>query len=602
MRQLPGRLLLIVLLLCQCLYVQNIYAQTVPVDFASRLLIDREPLVSGETAMLGVVLDVPAGFHAQSHTPLDDFLIPLEVSPVQTPGLTFGTPIYPRAEIKHYPDVGRQSVLSGRVTILIPVTADTTIASSVVGGPTTIEINLTFQACNDEGMCFPPQRRVLTLPVPVLLQGTSQRINTDIFSTVTSDVKTTDATTSDAKTFDAKTFDIRAISLSLLTALAAGLLFNVMPCVLPVLPLKAIAFYEVAGQKRGKSFLLGLVFAGGMIGVFALLGVAIFPLTLFKWGELFMYGWFVWPMVILLTIMALGLFGIFNVNLPIKIYSFTPRHDTIAGNFFWGALTAVLATPCTAPLLPPLMIWAAQQPSLVAVLTMTCVGVGMSLPYVILSALPNVARAFPRTGPWGELFKQMMGFLVLGTAVWLASGRLITGPGFWYAVACVGWAAAVFLLVRSLRIAASRRSIVLAGVAGIFLAAIPTYAAYVLNISVGRWTQYSVATFNAARQTQPVLVKFTANWCATCQVIEANVYSKPDVWQALKSHNIQTFKADLTFPAADASTDANPLLTQLNPAGGIPLTAIFTPGNAEPIVLSSLYTHSELLDVVRRLR
>ena len=227
-----------------------------------------------------------------------------------------------------------------------------------------------------------------------------------------------------------------SISYAFGVAFVVGLLFNIMPCVLPVLPLKAIGFYEVGQHKRSRSFLFGLVFSLGIIAVFAILSVPIIVLKKISWGQLFSEWWFIWPMVLVLVAMAFGLFGTFTFRLPVGAYNFEPRHDTFSGNFLLGGFTAILATPCTAPLLPPLLVWAASQPTY-GVPAMLMVGVGMASPYLILSALPELARKFPRTGPWSELFKQMMGFMLLAAAAFFAAGQVIHSVNYWWIVFAV---------------------------------------------------------------------------------------------------------------------------------------------------------------------
>src|SRR5439155_3679285 len=157
------------------------------------------------------------------------------------------------------------------------------------------------------------------------------------------------------------------------TALLAGLLFNIMPCVLPVLPLKAAAFHRAAEHHRSRSLLLGVAFSVGIIAVFAVLAVLVLVLRVIQWGSLFSNPIFIWGIVILLVICAAGMFGAFTLQLPTALYNVDPRQDTVGGNVIFGAFTAILATPCTAPLLPPLLLWASTQPAYLGVPAMLMV-------------------------------------------------------------------------------------------------------------------------------------------------------------------------------------------------------------------------------------
>ena len=134
-----------------------------------------------------------------------------------------------------------------------------------------------------------------------------------------------------------------------------------MPCVLPVLPLKIMGFYEAAQHSRRRSIALGAVFSLGLVASFAVLAILVVGLRTLEWGGLFQKTWFTVTIVIVLSAMALSLFGLFTVNLPTGIYQFSPRHDTYVGNFLFGILTAALSTPCTFGMFVGLLTWALRS-------------------------------------------------------------------------------------------------------------------------------------------------------------------------------------------------------------------------------------------------
>jgi thiol:disulfide interchange protein DsbD len=383
-------------------------------------------------------------------------------------------------------------------------------------------------------------------------------------------------------------------------ALLAGLLFNIMPCVLPVLPLKIVGFYEAAQHSRSRAFALGLVFSAGVISIFAILSLLVIVFKAISWGDLFSQGWFVWGISALLVFLAVGLLGGWNFSLPLGVYNFEPRHDTFGGNFFWGALSAILATPCTAPLLPGLLLWATQQQVAIGVLAVIMVGVGMSLPYLILSAIPEVARRFPRAGPWPELFKQMMGFLLIASAAFFAAGRVIPGPNYlWVMTAAVG-AGSIFLVARAIQISPRVRPVSIASAIAVTMFAAAVFWTLRVKAGEANWEPYTDARFAELRSSgRPVLVKFTANWCATCQVVEGTVFHDQNVWREIKAENVAALKVDLTLDDAPGKN----LLLKLNPSGGIPLTAIWRDDAQGPsIQLESIYTSNELLKALRSLK
>ena len=208
-------------------------------------------------------------------------------------------------------------------------------------------------------------------------------------------------------------------------AFLVGIIFNVMPCVLPVLPLKAIGFYEVAqhnrAQERSPSAPSS---APGSSRASRVLAVLIVVLKVINWGELF-------TQVVVrradgrscCVAMALSMFGLFTINVPTALYNVTPRHDTYVGNFLFGILTAVLSTPCTFGMFVGLLAWASTQPAAVGVALIMTVGVGMAFPYLVLSAFPELARRFPRGGAVGaRSCKQIHGLPAAG------DGRLLRQP------------------------------------------------------------------------------------------------------------------------------------------------------------------------------
>ncbi|MCY2951129.1 MAG: thioredoxin family protein [Planctomycetota bacterium] len=565
------------------LFATSLPAQLQPTQRATvQAALNTPSLAPSQRAVATITLNIIPPFHAQSHTPLDQNLIPTEVTLAPNTHIKPDKPIYPPGQTVTYPALGKLSVYSNQVTIQIPFT----VSPSAPPGPLKLTGELTYQIC-DEKSCYAPE----TTPF-----------------TITTTVTSSSAPPPPPPHLTATPPEKPATALYWFSiAFLAGIFFNIMPCVLPVLPLKALSFYEVSQHHRDKCLLLGLVFSAGIVAFFAAIAVIILVFKSLTWGQQFSNPYFVWGIVILLTIMALAMFGLLNFNLPTGVYRFTPRHDTYTGNFLFGIFTAILSTPCTAPLFPPLMLWAHAQPVAIGIPAVMMVGVGMAFPYLLLSAFPQLAQNFPRTGPWSELVKQMMGFLLLVAAVYFAAGQLIEGPSFWYAVLAITAIACLFLLARTTQLA--KGALPLAVSSTLAVAAFASILTITLRVtglfrptttssataSHSAWTPYSPQALESAlKQNKIALVKFTANWCLNCQYIESTVFGDSTTLATLQQNNVVLLKADMTRK----NPPAQQLLIKLNPAGGIPLTAIYSPKLEKPLTLDSVYTAQTLLNAI----
>lgn len=542
----------------------------------------------GKSTTLTITLHIPDGYHAQSHKPLDESLIPFEVKVTAGSGIKVGEIRYPEPELKTYPGLGETSVYGGEVVVKVPLSIDANAKLDSLS----LSAEVSYQICDDAGTCFAPQTKTVTVLAPATAQpveggpaAASVAPRASLFG------------------FEA---DLTSLWVVVPVGLVVGLLFNVMPCVLPVLPLKVVGFYEASQHHRGKAIAYGAAFSAGLILVFVALGLLVLlSKTLFgqsiQWGQWFAYAPVVWGMTILLVILGAGMLGAFAIRIPTSLYGLSFRHDTYTGNVSWGALTALLSTPCTAPMFAPVLGWATAQPLISGFVAMLAVGVGMAFPYFVLSAFPEAARSFPRTGPASELVKQALAFPLLGTAAWLIGPTLVGDPQHWWLVVLVMAWGALFVLIRAAQILKSSTGILVTSALSVMIVAACVYVAISFNpitatptttseLKPGVWNEYSDDTLAAARKKGPVIVKFTASWCANCQVIEATVFKNDQTLAVIRQRGAYLIKADLTKSTA-------PGWARLNALGqtGIPLTAVYLPGRDQPVLLDSLYSSSDLL-------
>nr|NIN71488.1 hypothetical protein [Gemmatimonadota bacterium]NIO31171.1 hypothetical protein [Gemmatimonadota bacterium] len=358
------------------------------------------------------------------------------------------------------------------------------VAGDAEPGEAAVELAVRYQACDDR-YCYPPRTVPLTVPLVVALADAEviaapnePELFTDFsFGSV--------AEGSSGAVLPALRMSVFAwsfefdpngpVGLTLLLVLAAlgGLILNVTPCVLPVIPLKIMGLSRAAGQPT-RLFLLGLVMSAGVVAFWISLGGAIAFIAGFDAiSSLFQTGWFALAVGVIVAIMALGMMGLFSVRLPQAVYRIDPDQETVPGSFGFGVMTAVLSTPCTAPFMGGASAWAATQTPAITLATFGAIGGGMALPYLLLAARPGLVRKVPRSGPWSVLVKQVIGLLMLAVAVffigtWL-SVALAKPPeppsrAFWWGVAGCVAAACAWLTFRtfSLTKSTARRAMVAA--------------------------------------------------------------------------------------------------------------------------------------------
>lgn len=570
-----------------------------------------DALHPGQQAVVAVVVQIPQGYHAQSATPSDPNFKPFTIAPEGTTAARMLAPVYPTGQDQEYPDLGKLNVYTGQVIVYVPLL----VANDAPVGTLDLSGKVHLQMCDDH-VCFPPATISYSMEAKVVpASEVVAPANGELFKGFDPRVFATSAGSGSnappvspaaaAPGAEIQFFGWKfhlgngQYALAFAVAFVVGIIFNLMPCVLPVVPLKALGFYEASQHNRARCLLLGVIFSLGLLAAFAVLAVLVIVQQK-AWGELFAQGWFVWSIVAVLVVMAAGQLGAFSVVLPTSVYSFVPSHSSLLGNFLFGGFTAILSTPCTAPMFVGILVWAGQQPSWVGIATVMIVGLGMAAPYLLLAAFPELARKLPRAGAWSELLKQFMAFLLLAVAAYFAAGRLIAGNGYLWAVFGVVAAGGIFLIGRTAMLSRTPRAIGIASAVALALAGGVLWFTLKLT-GTGHelipWQPYTAQTFaSAARDGQVVMLEFTANWCANCKELESRVFTDPKAADAIRRLGVIPIRADLTTDSAAGW----PKLQTINASGGIPLTVIYSPKLNEPIQLSSIYTTANLIDALEK--
>jgi thiol:disulfide interchange protein DsbD len=388
-------------------------------------------------------------------------------------------------------------------------------------------------------------------------------------------------------------------------AFIGGLILNIMPCVLPVIALKILGFVGEARSEPRRVRNLGLIYAlGVLISFLALAAIVIAVKTAGHhagWGMQFGSPIFVVCLTTLVTLVALNLFGVFEIAPGGKIFNaagqLASKHGA-SGAFFNGILATTLATPCTAPFLAPALGFAFSQSTAIIILIFLFVGLGLAAPYVLLSWNPAWLKFLPKPGAWMEKFKIAMGFPMLATVVWLfnVASSDYGARVFWLGVFLVVVAFAAWIFSEFVQRGRKRKGIALAIVlillAGGYTyalenrlhwremiaetdAANPTLASG--GIDWQRWSPQAVTQARAAGK--PVVVDFTATWCVTCNAIIKPALENDSVVEKLKNLGAATFLADYTRTPQEMTDEISKY------GAGVPLVLVYPKNPDEPPIV-----------------
>lgn len=424
-----------------------------------------------------------------------------------------------------------------------------------------------------------------------------------------------------------------------------GLILNLMPCVLPVIGLKVMSFVEQAGHSRREALMLNIWYSLGLISVFmtfALLAV----LAGASWGATqFSSAPFNIVLAGVVFAMALSMLGVWEIPIP----GFIGGSDAMelaekegpSGAFIKGVLTTILATPCIGPGMSTALFWAVQQPAVVTLLVFFCIGLGMALPYLVIGAYPQLIKFIPKPGAWMETFKQIMGFVLLATVVFLLYVIASLDPALviptitlmiGIAVACWWISRTPMTADLSKRLISWATASVMAAVLGvigftfIYDETKSTYERRVLSEAdrhvveyvkqlaqssevdatadkpttsdpTTGWPAFSLAKLaELTGKQQTVLVDFSADWCVSCKALERGVLHTDVIEKAIEANGVATLYADYTaYPP-----EIKHMLDKLGSVG-VPVIAIFPAGRPNaPFVFRGLYTKGDLLDALEK--
>ncbi|MEC9144239.1 MAG: protein-disulfide reductase DsbD domain-containing protein, partial [Pseudomonadota bacterium] len=419
------------------------------------------------------------------------------------------------------------------------------------------QIKVTYQGCADAGLCYPPETK------SYLWHMASGEIQAGSLAPTSSALDSGDDTSSSA-------------GIGLLAAIAfaflGGIILNIMPCVFPILSLKAFSFtHGSADQHRRAS----LVYAAGVIVSFMALASVLVAIQqtgqLIGWGFQLQNTGFVIGLAYLFTVMGLSLNGLIHFGTSMmNVGQSLTEQDGDAGNFFTGVLAVVVASPCTAPFMGTALGYALTQPIAVTLIVFAALGAGMTLPMVILSHSSAAVRALPKPGPWMDTAKNVLAFPLYLTSVWLlwVAGNQAGVNTMALALSGLVLLALAAYLYGDTKL---RKGLSIILVASAVFLAVPSDnkpggSDSSRALSEGQIAWSASVLNDYIERGDPIFVDVTADWCITCLANEAAVLFTPEMERAFIDADIPYMIADWTDYDADIGR-----FVQSHGRSGIPL-------------------------------
>jgi thiol:disulfide interchange protein len=591
-------------------------SSTKTAEVAVSIIAESDKIAAGSKTYVGIKFTMSPGWHIYYREPGETGRA-TSIKLNLPPGFIAEEPIWLKPEINQ--EAGfTSSVYSHETIIAIPIQAPGNLA---LGSKLTLSADLTWLACNNS--CIPGEASIAVELNVVDAKTAANATQTKEFQQFPALKRKVDNNNSVfnqdfnlAETSDDWITYLQYLSL----AFVGGLILNFMPCVLPVVSLKILSFVKEAGESRAKVLMLGLAYAAGTVSTCLVLGGAVIAMQAagltVGWGFQFQQPLFVLGMAALLTVMSLGLFGVFMVNINTgRNLEQLSRRKGLVGSFFTGVIATILSTPCTAPFLGAAIGFAFAQPWWGILAVFSAIGSGLASPYVLLSFNPSWQKLLPKPGMWMEHFKQGMGFILLFSAVWLLSilgsvtgtDGLIGGLIFIVATSFSAWLVGTFA-----NFMASQRQKIVVWLIACLISATTLYAfAWKAVTELKAANPVTAAQLSNVIDWQPfikeqvdqslseghvVFLNFTAEWCQTCKLNEKTTFASKAVVDKFKAAGVVAYKGDWTSSNAEITK-----ILQKFGRSGVPLYVVFSPHRPnQPMVLSEIPSQTEVIAAIEK--
>jgi thiol:disulfide interchange protein len=520
----------------------------------------------GEEAMLTVNFEIAEGFH---QTRSDDFFF---ISFENNTWFPMGEIIYPEGQIKD--DLEN---FYGTVTLK----AKFLVSENIPAGIQKAKVKAAWQICDEAGVCLYPEEIIIDIPIQIEGNSTGQ------------------------------SQPLLTLLKFLLFAFIGGLLLNVMPCVLPILSMRALNLVRQSQNDRKSIFIGSLLYGAGVLTSLIILALIVILLKmtgqLAGWGFQFQNPLFVISLITIIFLFALSLFDVFIINAPgMNKMAAASNKKGWLGSYFNGIFAVLLATPCTAPFLGTALGFAFSQTPLFILSSFTAIGLGFALPFILIGIWPKLIQSLPKPGPWMDTFKEIMGFLLFGTVLYLfsslrfqiSSDSLFKFLIFLTLTAFIAWIYGKLSKPGSKFPSASLAliiSLILLSVSALFL--IDTEKQTVKNESIQireGWEVFDPDALEKYRsEDRGVFIAFGAKWCSVCKINEGRVLFTEQGDNFFKERSIIKMKGDYT--------NKDPVIDEwirIFGKAGVPVYAYFAPGSENFILFPEILSFKILNEAI----
>ena len=542
---------------------------------------DRDAFLPGDTVHFAVAINIMNGWHINSNTPFDEFVIPTELIIDSHPSVVWSDVRYPKPHIVNLAALGgKSSTFEGNnfaffYGIISPEKSPERVS---------ISATLRYQGCDDQ-VCLAPVDAQLKFSLSKGDAGAGiTRINPAVFSEETIDIQQEAAVLEGAESGDfGRRVAGKGIILTLFVVFLGGLALNLTPCVYPLIPITVSYFGGQSGNK-GSALLSASLYVLGMSVTYSILGT-VAALSGEMFGTLLTNPWVLVGISGIMLILSLSMFGVYEFRLPLFLMQFGGgARSGAVGALVMGLTMGIVAAPCIGPFVIGLLTYVAQQGSaFTGFIMFFTLSLGLGLPYLFLGIFSSKLSALPRSGEWLNGVRIFFGLVLVGMAIYFINPLLppkwvkIVLPaylilaGFYYGVIdSSGSKAPWFLRIKSIL----TLLIVSAGVW--MIKPMPE------NIAEMTWNSWSEAALvQAVEDKKPVLIDFYADWCIPCKELDKFTFSHPQVQAALADW--ERLKVDLTQDKSDFAQD---LISRYS-IKGVP-TIVFLNAQGEELIAARL--------------